>query len=130
MLLIPALITERLLPEAGSGERARFADGRVCSRLARGAVLVAVVFGSMSRGSLLLESKRQAAARYASVMPRSAMALAWRADVPEKGVLPAPSASVSVAAQSSTRRCSLRHLPHLVLSNPAPPRRRSPLPAS
>jgi S1-C subfamily serine protease len=100
MLLIPALITDRLLPK-DDPERARGlpTDVFAVAWLAV-PVLVAVVFGSMSRGSLLLESKRQAAAGHDWVA-RVAMALGGKAEVPEKSV-PAPSASVSVTAPGSS----------------------------
>lgn len=98
MLVVPALITDRLLPKDDPARgRGLPTDVFALAWLAV-PLVVAVLLGATTRGALLREGEREAAAGH-EWLARLAMALAGKADTP--GPLP-PAASASASAAGST----------------------------
>jgi serine protease Do len=96
MLVVPALVMERLLPK-DDPTRGRGLPTDVFALVWLSVpVLVAVVFGALTSGALVVEAQRQAAAGH-DWLSRLAMALAGKSD--ETGApLPAASGSASPSA--------------------------------
>lgn len=102
MLLLPALITDRLLPKDDPAKgRGIPADVFALCWLSV-PVLVAVVFGAATRGALMREAGRDATAGYSGVA-RLALWLAGEAEVPAAAAAaPTPSASAAPIASASS----------------------------
>jgi serine protease Do len=99
MLIVPALIADRLLPKDDPA-RGRGVPSDVFSITWLAVpVLVAVVLGSLTRSALLTESRREAAAGHDG-LARVAMALAGKAEA-AAFASPAPVASVSASVSAS-----------------------------
>lgn len=118
MLLLPALITDRLLPKDDPARgRGVPSDVFAICWLAL-PVLVAVVLGSLSRGALLLEGKREAAAGH-GWLASVALALAGQpAPVPSVAVVPSATAKPSASASSAPPAAEA---PASASAEPAPP---------
>ncbi|HYQ16514.1 MAG TPA: trypsin-like peptidase domain-containing protein [Polyangiaceae bacterium] len=101
MLLIPALITDRLLPKDDPAQgRGLPSDVFALSWLAV-PVVVAVVLGAMTRGALQREGQRQAAAGH-DLLARLALSLAGNAEeATEAAPKLEPSASASASASAA-----------------------------
>lgn len=120
MLALPAVLTERLLPKDDPARgRGVPTDVFALSWLAA-PVLVAVVLGAMTRGALLREGERDAAAGH-DWLARLAMALAGKADgaVPAK-TAPSAAASASAAPSASSVAALASEAPAASSSAPAP----------
>jgi S1-C subfamily serine protease len=126
MLVLPALITDRLLPKDDPARgRGVPTDVFAVCWLAL-PVLIAVVLGSMTRGALLREGEREAAAGH-DWLARLAMALAGRADAPAPAkTAPAAALSASAAASGSSAPPLASEAPAASSSAPAPPSAESP----
>jgi serine protease Do len=111
MLLVPALITDRLLPK-DDPTRGRGLPGDVFSlSWLLLPVLVAVVFGSSTRSALVKEGQRQAAAGH-HTLARLALALAGNTDAaPAVDAGPAGSVSASAAASAGSAAPSVEAPP-------------------
>jgi S1-C subfamily serine protease len=117
MLVVPAAITDRLLPKDDPARgRGLPTDVFALTWLAV-PVLVAVVLGSMTQAALLREGRRQAAAQHAW-LARLAMALAGRADGVE---LPTPTPSASAATSAAAASVSVAPLASVAPSVSAAP---------
>jgi len=103
MLLVPALITDRLLPKDDPA-RGRGIPGDVFALSYMAVpVLVAVVLGSATRGALQREAAREAPAGHAT-LARLSLWLAGDAQAaPDASPSVSPSASVAAPASASTR---------------------------
>jgi S1-C subfamily serine protease len=98
MLIVPAAITDRLLPKDDPARGGGVPSDVFAVSWLAFPVLVAVVLGGMTRGVLLTESQREAAAGH-DWLARIAMALAGKADA-SAFASPAPSASTAAAASA------------------------------
>jgi len=103
MALVPALITDRLLPKDDPTRGRGLPSDVFALSFTAVPVLVAVVLGAMTRGALQREGERQAAAGH-GLLARLALSLAGEAEpAPVAGPIaaPTPSASVSTSAAPS-----------------------------
>jgi serine protease Do len=117
MLVVPAAITDRLLPKDDPARgRGLPTDVFALTWLAV-PVLVAVVLGSMTQAALLREGRRQAEAQHAW-LARLAMALAGRADGVE---LPTPTPGASAATSAAAASVSVAPLASVAPSVSAAP---------
>jgi len=117
MVLLPALLVDRLLPKDDT-QRARGLPTDVFALVWLGLpVLLTVVFGTLTNSALLLEGQREAAAGH-DWLARLALALAGKSD--DVGAAqPAPSASASARAAASASSLSVSDVP--VPGSAAPP---------
>jgi serine protease Do len=117
MLVVPAAVTDRLLPKDDPARgRGLPTDVFALTWLAV-PVLVAVVLGSMTQAALLREGRRQAEAQHAW-LARLAMALAGRADGVE---LPTPTPGASAATSAAAASVSAAPLASVAPSVSAAP---------
>ena len=118
MLLVPAAITDRLLPKDEPARGRGLPSDVFALTWLAAPVLVAVVLGSMTQPALLREGRRQAAAGH-DWLARLAMALAGNADGVEVAA-PAPRASTSTSAAPASAS-ALPLAPVAPSSSAAPP---------
>lgn len=129
MIVVPAAITDRLLPKDDPARgRGLPTDVFALTWLAV-PVLVAVVLGSMTHGALQLEGERQAAAQH-DWLARLAMALAGKAEgIAAAAPAAAPSASAStsavVASASAASLASVAPPPSAAPTPEPPPKKQA-----
>lgn len=117
MVVVPAAITDRLLPKDDPARgRGLPTDVFALTWLAV-PVLVAVLFGSMTQAALEREGRRQAAAQH-DWLARLAMALAGKTQGVEK---PAPTPSASASASAAQASASVAPVAPVVASASASP---------
>lgn len=116
MLLVPALLTDRLLPKDDPARGAGIPSDVFAVSWMALPVVVSVVLGSLTRAALQHEAERNAAAGHA-LLSRLALGLAGDAEPAVESAAPAPSGSAPPAAASVTASA----LPEAASVAPPPP---------